>query len=97
MSTPEHYLQVSEILKAAMDRPASERAAYLEDACAGNEALRAEVDALLEHDQDESGALADEGVGIGVDLMRAARTALGAETSARGVPTHVGGYHVERQ
>jgi tetratricopeptide (TPR) repeat protein/predicted Ser/Thr protein kinase len=101
VSTPEHYLQVSEILKAAMDRPAAERAAFLDEACAGNVALRAEVEALLAHDQNDSGALADDGLGIGLELMRAARTALGAETlphepSTRELPTQVGGYHVER-
>lgn len=101
MSTPEHYLQVTEILKAAMERPASERAAYLDEACAGNEALRAEVLALLEYDASDSGTLDDEGLGIGVDLIRAARTALGAETSQydsqdRELPAHVGAYRVER-
>lgn len=101
MSTPEHYQQVSEILKAALERPASERSAYVDEACSGDEALRSEVESLLAYDESDSGTLSDDGLGIGVDLIRAAKTALGAgafprETSAHNLPTHVGGYRVER-
>ncbi len=48
---PERWARAEEILDAALELPAGERAAYLERACAGDEALRREVDALLAADE----------------------------------------------
>ena len=45
--TPERWRQVTEVFHAARARDASARASYLEQACAGDRALRAEVDAML--------------------------------------------------
>ena len=45
--TPERWRQVTEVFHAARARDASARAAYLDEACAGDRALRAEVDAML--------------------------------------------------
>lgn len=41
------WSQIKEILAAALERGAAERGAYLDDACAGDSGLRAEVDAYL--------------------------------------------------
>ena len=41
--------EVERICLAALDRPAEERAAFLEDACHGDEALRHEIESLLAH------------------------------------------------
>jgi serine/threonine-protein kinase len=44
-------VQVRKILEAALERPPAERIAFLDEACAGDPAVRAEVDSLLEaHD-----------------------------------------------
>jgi eukaryotic-like serine/threonine-protein kinase len=40
---------VERICLAALDRPAGDRAAFLEDACRGDEALRRDVESLLAH------------------------------------------------
>src|SRR5688500_14148944 len=45
--TPERWRQVTDIFHAALARDAEVRATYLADACQGDAALRAEVDALL--------------------------------------------------
>jgi eukaryotic-like serine/threonine-protein kinase len=45
--TPERWAQVDQLLAAALERPESERAAFLAEACGGDEALRAEVESLL--------------------------------------------------
>jgi serine/threonine protein kinase len=45
--TPERWRQVDEILQAALARGADEQAAFLNHACAGDAALRREVEALL--------------------------------------------------
>lgn len=64
------HTQVAEIFQAARRLACAERAAYLEQACNGDTALRAEVESLLLHDQDdafletpllESGGLQDRG------------------------------------
>ena len=41
--------EVERICLAALDRPAEERAAFLEDACHGDEVLRQDVESLLAH------------------------------------------------
>jgi serine/threonine protein kinase len=50
--TPERWQQIANIFQVALQRDASSRAAYLNDACAGDDSLRREVDAMLaSHDQ----------------------------------------------
>jgi len=50
--TPERYQQIDRLLDAALERAPEERAAFLAEACAGDEALRREVESLLAaHDQ----------------------------------------------
>lgn len=46
--TPERYRQVSELYHAAIEIEAGARSAFLETACAGDEALRREVESLIE-------------------------------------------------
>ena len=41
--TPEHWQEVERLFHAALERAAAERAAFLDDSCAGDEALRREV------------------------------------------------------
>lgn len=46
----DRWQQIDQLLEAALDQPVSERAAFLAAACAGDEALRLEVEALLQAD-----------------------------------------------
>jgi eukaryotic-like serine/threonine-protein kinase len=46
--TPERFRQIEELFHAALSRAPGERAAFLSAACAGDEALRREVEALLD-------------------------------------------------
>jgi hypothetical protein len=48
--TPERWHQVERIVHDALARDLPGRAAYLADACAGDEALRQEVESLLAQD-----------------------------------------------
>jgi len=48
--TPERFQRVSEIYHAALDRPAGERAAFVEQMCPGDGELRREVESLLAAD-----------------------------------------------
>jgi serine/threonine protein kinase len=48
----ERWRQIDRVLEAALERNASQRAVFLEEACAGDDALRREVEALLQaHEQ----------------------------------------------
>ena len=42
--------QITELCHAALERNASDRAAFLREACAGDEALREEVESLLRYE-----------------------------------------------
>src|SRR5262245_43068659 len=45
--TPEQYQLIGGLYHEALERPIGERAAYLSQACAGDEDLRRQVEALL--------------------------------------------------
>ena len=47
---PEREREIEQICLAALERPGSERAAFLAEVCAGDEALRLEVEALLAYE-----------------------------------------------
>ena len=49
---PERWSHVKQVLGDALDLPSSDRAAFLDIACAGDPDLRVEVDALLEASDD---------------------------------------------
>ena len=50
--TPERWQQITSIFQVALQRDASSRAAYLNEACAGDDSLRREVEGMLaSHDQ----------------------------------------------
>jgi len=50
--TPERWLQLKQIFQSALERSPAERSAFLSQACAGDEALRSEVESLIaSHDQ----------------------------------------------
>jgi len=45
--TPERWRQIDRLYQAALERDATEREAFLDKACAGDEELRREVESLL--------------------------------------------------
>jgi serine/threonine protein kinase len=49
--TPERWQQVKDLFQAAIEREPSERAAFLDEACAGDPDLRKEVESLLACDE----------------------------------------------
>jgi len=50
MSDPARWLELERLYHAALERPLDERASFVEQACAGDEWLRRELESLLEHD-----------------------------------------------
>ena len=56
-ATADRWPQVAEIYLAAVDRAPAEREAFLREACAGDEALRREVESLLGYEGGADGLL----------------------------------------
>ena len=54
--TPERWQQIERLYHAALELPATGRAVYLGEQCAGDEALRGEVESLL-HNGEPNGFL----------------------------------------
>src|SRR5262245_5885362 len=52
MMNPDRWRQIEVLYQAALERDAIERAAFLDEACAGDEELRLEVESLLMADEE---------------------------------------------
>ena len=61
MSTSERHKKISDLFLAACELPPEEHAAYLDEACAGDAHLRAEVEALLAQDSAKENFLRTSG------------------------------------
>ena len=55
MEDPQQWKKIKEIVGAALERERAERAPFLEQACAQDESLRAEVESLLSEFEKSSG------------------------------------------
>jgi eukaryotic-like serine/threonine-protein kinase len=66
---PERWKQIDQLLEAALDQPHSQRAAFLNQACAGDEALRKEVEALLSSDEQASSFIEAPAFEVAAELL----------------------------
>ena len=83
MGKAEQWLRIKEIVGAALDREPTERASFLEQACAQDGELRAEVESLLAAHADASG-------------LSASPFAESTSTDAAGAPQTIGPYRLIR-
>jgi hypothetical protein len=67
--TPERWQRVEELYHAARARREGDSAAFLADACAGDEALRREVESLLAHPASADAFLAAPAAVLAAQLM----------------------------
>src|SRR5687768_9660181 len=67
--TPERWQQVEAMLHAALSRDESERVAFLAHACAGDVALRREVELLLAQQASMGGFLEDQAVATAAQMV----------------------------
>ena len=67
--TPERWRQVEEIFHAALSRDESERVAFLAHACAGDVALRREVELLLAQQASVAGFLEGPALAVAAQLV----------------------------
>jgi eukaryotic-like serine/threonine-protein kinase len=85
--TPERWLQLKEIFQSALERNPAERSAFLRHACAGDAALRSEVESLIDsHDQ--------AGDSIEAMAVEAATEMLSADQTGSVLGKHIGHYQV---
>src|SRR6185503_13616896 len=67
--TPERWKQVDELLEAALDCPATERASFLDRACSGDEELRRELESLLISDGQAEAFIESPPARVAADLF----------------------------
>src|SRR5687768_14971159 len=85
--TPERWQQLKQIFQSALERKPAERAAFLNQACADDPALRSEVESLISsHDQ--------AGDSIEAMAVEAASEMLGDDQAGPIAGTHIGHYQV---
>jgi serine/threonine protein kinase/predicted Zn-dependent protease len=85
--TPERYQQVGQIYLAALEFESDQRAAYLAEACVGDEALRKEVESLLGY-QARSGGIIDQ------HLIEAAVRAMANDPTSKVIGQDLGHYRI---
>ena len=84
--TPERWQQVERLYNAALEREASQRAAFLTQACRGDDELRHEVESLLA--QDDGASLLEK------PALDVAAKALGGDGGPSLLGRQIGGYQV---
>jgi eukaryotic-like serine/threonine-protein kinase len=70
----ERWRRIEEIYHAALERAASERGAFLESACGGDETLRADVDRLIAGQEKAGDFLVAPAWEVGASALVAAAT-----------------------
>src|SRR5258706_10129616 len=66
---PERWKQIDQLLEAALDRAPSQRAAFLNQACAGDDALRREVESLLGSDEEAGSFIESPAFEVAAELL----------------------------
>ena len=75
---PERWKKVDRVLQSVLEQPADRRAAYLEEACAGDAVLRGEVESLIasyERSEDDS-LISSRAMRVAAPLLEAGRARL---------------------
>ena len=73
--TPERWKRIEELYHAARARPPGERAAFLAEACRDDEALRREVESLLDESASDDGFLAAPALAMAAQMVDRPRPA----------------------
>jgi WD40 repeat protein/serine/threonine protein kinase len=93
--------RVKEVFHAAAELEGAERAAFLDRACRGDEALRREIESLLAHDHDADDAFGESRLGMARELLggavRAPENTVGTTEGSSGgapFPDTIGHYRI---
>ncbi|HEV8237924.1 MAG TPA: protein kinase [Thermoanaerobaculia bacterium] len=93
---PHRWQQVAALVDEAFEVPAEARAAWLEHACGGDEALRREVETLLRADEESAGFLAESADPHG-ELFAAAAEARGEAAAGEHAGRRLGSFRLVRE
>jgi hypothetical protein len=86
----ERWAALDRLLEAALARPLHERAAFLAEACADDEALRHEVESLLAHESGAAGFMSTPAAGL-VDIgMSDGTSAMGRQLGPYTIQARLG-------
>jgi len=66
--TPDRWQQITSIFQAALDRPPGERAAFVDERCAGDEELQREVQDMLSSHEQASGFIEEPAMNVAARL-----------------------------
>lgn len=72
--TPERWRQIEELYQVALERDAGERAAFLKEACHGDDEMKREIESLLSHEGPAEQFLEAPGVAVLAKAMAGERT-----------------------
>jgi Tol biopolymer transport system component len=86
--TPERWEKVGRLFHSALEREGDNRAAYLQQACAGDDALRQEVESLLAQGKTADGLLDDSALG------KMAAEIVGKQDGRSLLGTNLGSYQI---
>jgi serine/threonine protein kinase/tetratricopeptide (TPR) repeat protein len=84
--TPEHWQKIDDLLEAALGCAANERAAFLDQACAGDEALRRKLEALLAAHEQAGSFIETPAIAVAAQAL--------AEQARSIVGRQLGRYHI---
>jgi serine/threonine protein kinase len=91
--TPEEYQRVSDIFAAACELEDGKRAAFLDEACAGDTQVRARVESMLRSDANGEAFMRD----AALNLRGQVEEALGEGGPADSIPLQIGRYRIIRK
>src|ERR1051325_482457 len=86
--TSQQWQQIEELFSEAVERPPAERSQFLDEACQGNGAVRAEVEYLLACDAQAGSFIEDSALPVAAQLLEHDDDAIGE---------HVGVYKIVRE
>ena len=89
--TPERHQRIMRVFNAAVALADGERAAYLDETCAGDAELRADVDSLLAHDEPAAKCLDAPILGVGFNVSQFVDVDPALKTD---LPDRIGRYEV---
>jgi Tol biopolymer transport system component len=91
---PERWEQIERLYHAALEREPSARAAFLAEACAGDEELRREVASLLAYDNQPASFIEAPALEVAARELAAESLFTASTRSPAHVPSQLGGYHI---
>lgn len=76
--TPERWQQIKAVFNSALERPDGERSSFLEEACAGDESLRHDVESLISSHEEQGPFIDAPAYEVAADLLVEKHSTIGS-------------------